>query len=107
MLDFLSCTQRLYINYRPWEALPQGYFRDNYIFLSGCDMNYPGEIYAMTENGIDTVNPYRSLINDNIYLVDNYLYELKLAYLRKYWYPDVQMELVDEIDGFKIWRFYA
>ena len=70
-------------------------------------MNSPGEISVLRSNGIDPDNPYSSLINGNVYLVDNYLYELKLAYLRKYWYPDAQIELVDEIDGYKIWRFYV
>ncbi len=106
LLDFLSTSQLMNDNYAPWIRIESNYFTKNYQYLSGCDMYFPGEINVLESNGIDPENPYRSLINDNIYLVDNYLYDLKLAYLRKYWYPDVEIELVDEINGYKIWKLY-
>lgn len=106
LLDFLSTSQLMNDNYAPWIRLETNYFTKNYQYLSGCDMYFPGELNVLESNGIDSKNPYKSLINDNIYLVDNYLYDLKLAYLRKYWYPNAEIKLVDEINGYKIWKVY-
>ena len=104
LLDFESCIQMFTYQYAPWTNLAPGYFRDNYEFLSGCDMMYPGEIAVFEANGIDPADPNRSMVDPSVYFVDISGGTIKLHYLRKYWYPDVQMELVDEIDGFSIWR---
>ena len=69
-------------------------------------MRQPGEKSALLANGADPDNPFKSLINDNIFLVDNWGYEFKILYLRRYYYPDAELKLVDEIDGYKIWKIY-
>ena len=39
-------------------------------------------------------------------MVDNKYYEIKLMYLKKYYYPNARRELVDTIDGYMIWKYY-
>lgn len=106
LCDFFSTIQTLYYYYTPWERLPLNYWNDNYSYLGGCTMGYPDNEKCWEENGINGLNPYKSFINDNVYVVDNYFIKYKLAYLRKHYYPNATVELVDEIDGFHIWRFY-
>lgn len=69
-------------------------------------MGYPDNEKCWEDNGINGLNPYKSFINENVYVIDNYFIKYKLAYLRKNYYPNAAVELVDEIDGFYIWRFY-
>ena len=87
--------------------MEKGYFADNFYTLGGTlMMQYPGESYVYEHNGIDPVNPYRSLVKDNIYVIDNLYYNEKLAYIRKHYYPNAQMKLVGEESRCKIWKFY-
>lgn len=106
LCDFFSTIQNLYYHYTPWERLPQNYWNDNYSYLGGCTMGYPDNEKCWEDNGINGLNPYKSFINENVYVIDNYFIKYKLAYLRKNYYPNAAVELVDEIDGFYIWRFY-
>ena len=69
-------------------------------------MQYPAERNMLLEKGIDPDCPFKYLVNDDIYVVDNVNADLKLKYLRKYYYPNARKELVDTIDGFQIWKFY-
>lgn len=69
-------------------------------------MQYPAETYVYELNGIDPINPYKSLINENIYVIDNDYYGLKLMYLREHYYPDAEIALVGEASGCKIWKYY-
>lgn len=69
-------------------------------------MRHPGERSALIVNGADPDNPFKSLVNDNIYLVDNWGYEYKIAYYRKYFCPDAEIALVGEIDGYMIWKIF-
>lgn len=105
LLDFNTCIQNLYYNFMPWERIPEGIFL-NCSFLGSVTTQYPDNNRSWADHGIDTYNPYLSIVNDNIYVVDNYNQNTKLEYLRKMYYPDAWMELIDEIDGFKIWKFH-
>ena len=105
LLDFGTCIQNLYYNFMPWERIPEGIF-SNCSFLGGVTTQYPDNNRSWADHGIDTYNPYLSIVNDNIYVVDNYNQNTKLEYLRKMYYPDAWMEVIDEIDGFKIWKFH-
>ena len=107
LMDFSSCIQLIYFDYKPWERLPVGYFDENYMYLGGVTMQYPAERELMERHGLDPDNPYKDIVKDGIYVVDNKYYDVKLQYLRKYYYPNARKELVDTIDGFKIWKFYA
>ncbi len=106
LLDFSSCIQLIYFDYKPWERLPVGYFDENFMYLGSVTMQYPAEREMMERHGIDPDNPYKDLVKDGIYVVDNKYYEIKLMYLRKYYYPNARRELVDTIDGYMIWKFY-
>ena len=69
-------------------------------------MGHPENQKCWEDKGINGLNPYKSFINDNVYIVDNYFIQTKLQYLREHYYPNANVELVDVIDGFYIWHFY-
>ena len=70
-------------------------------------MRHPGEIHALESHGCDPYNPFKNLTKENILLVDNWGYDYKLEYFRRYYCPEAEMELVEEIDGYSIGRFYV
>ncbi|MBO4910964.1 MAG: hypothetical protein J5476_16970 [Lachnospiraceae bacterium] len=105
-VDFPSGIQTLYYNYSPWIRPEQGLFRDSYGYFGSVIMHHPGERDSLAANGCDPDNPYKSLVNDNILSVDNYFYEYKLTYIRKYYYPDAQVEYLGTVDGFMVWNYY-
>ena len=96
------------LNYSPWlrpEKRSDG--GKNSRFIGSClMMQYPGETSLYEQYGIDSIDPYKSLINDNVYVVDNNYYGLKLYYIREHYYPDAQIMLVGEKSGCRIWKFY-
>lgn len=104
LMDFSSTIQLIYYNYKPWERTPKGYW-NNYAYLGSVTFGFPSNDFCWEENGIDTRNPNKSLVNKNILVIDNKFYDTKLEYLKKYYYPNVQKELVDTIDGYNIWRY--
>ena len=105
-IDFATGIQDLYFDYDPWIRPEQGLFCDEYAYFGGCTMRHPGEIYALEKNGCDPYSPFKSLTNENIYLVDNWGALYKTAYVRRYYNPDALIEEVAEIDGYKIWNIY-
>ena len=105
IVDFATGIQDFYFNYDPWIRPEKGLF-EKYSYYGGCTMRHPGERSALIANGADPDNPFKSLVNDNIYLVDNWGYEYKLVYYRKYFCPDAEIALVSEIDGYMIWKIY-
>lgn len=106
IVDFGTGIQDLYFNYDPWIRPEQGLFSEHYAYFGGCTMRHPGEVHALESNGCDPYNPFKNLTNENILLVDNWGYECKLDYFRRYYCPDAEMELIDVIDGYSIWNFY-
>jgi len=106
LCDFWTIIQGSFYYFSPWERIPLNYWNDNYFCLGGITMNYPDNQECWEDNGIDGLNPYKSLINDNVYVVDNHYTEVKFLYLREHYYTNVKIELVDVIDGFSIWKFY-
>ncbi|MBR3342157.1 MAG: hypothetical protein IKG30_11130 [Clostridiales bacterium] len=106
IVDFATGIQDFYFDYDPWIRPEQGLFSDHYAYFGGCTMRHPGEIYALEQNGCDPYNPFKNLTNDNILLVDNWGYEYKLAYIRRYYNSDAEIELVEVIDGYSIWNIY-
>jgi hypothetical protein len=106
LLDFSSCIQLIYYDYKPWIRMEQGYFDENYMYLGGVLMQYPAERELFSRHGLDPDNPYKDIVKDGIYVVDNRYSDVKLQYLRKYYYPNARKVLVDTIDGFKIWKYY-
>ena len=106
-VDFATGIQDLYFDYDPWIRPEQGLFCDEYAYFGGCTMRHPGEIYALEKNGCDPYSPFKSLTNENIYLVDNWGALYKAEYVRRYYNPDAQIEEICEIDGYKIWNIYV
>ena len=106
LFDFLSSIQTIYQYYAPWERLPQNYLKDNYDYLCNTTMGYPADQECLEDSGINALNPYKSFINENVYVVDNASIELKLLYLRKHYYPNVNVKLVEVVDDYSIWKFY-
>ena len=106
VVDVLSLVN-INLNYSPWIRPGNGNSVSRSHTLGGClMMQYPDETYWYEYNGIDPVDPFRSLVNENVYVVDSYYYELKLAYLRNHYYPDACIEFVGEENDCKIWKFY-
>ena len=105
-VDFSTAIQVFYYDYDPWVRPEQGLFKDDYAYFGSVAMHHPGEMYALAANGADPSNPYRSLTDENILLVDNNLMDYKLEYVRKYYCPDAEMVFVEEINGYKIWKIY-
>ena len=106
IVDFATGIQDLYFDYDPWIRPEQGLFCDHYAYFGGCTMRHPGEIYALEMNGCDPYNPFKNLTKDNILLVDNWGYEYKITYIRRYYNADAEIELVDVIDGYPIWNIF-
>ena len=107
LLDFSSCIQLIYYDYKPWMRMDQSYFDENYMYLGGVTMEYPAERDLFERHGINPDCPYKDIVKEGIYVIDNKYSDTKLQYLRKYYYPNARKELIDTIDGFKIWKFYA
>ena len=105
-IDFFTGIQSLYFDYDPWIRPSQGLFSDDYAYFGSVAMHHPGERDALISNGCDPDNPYKSLTQDNIYLVDSLYASVKLAYVQKYYCPEAQLEQVGEVDGFMIWNIY-
>ena len=106
-VDFFTGIQSLYFNYAPWIRPEKGLFCKDYAYFGSVAMHQPGERYALIANGCDPDSPYKSLVNEDVFLVDTRYAYVKLAYVQKYYYPEAQMEQVDEVDGFKIWKIYV
>ena len=97
----------LNLDYKPWVRPDQCRVGKNSHNLGGCHMmQFPGENYAFEQHNIDPVDPYKSLINDNIFVVDNEYYLLKLSYIQYHYYPDAQIAYVGEASGRMIWKYY-
>ncbi|MBP5260525.1 MAG: hypothetical protein J6Z43_00190 [Clostridiales bacterium] len=92
-------------NSSPWTRLDTNYFRDNYFYTGGLTMmQFPGQNDVFTYNGIDPKDPFRSLTNGNIYLIDNYFADNKLTYVKEHYDPEAQAELTGDVGGFKVWK---
>lgn len=68
-------------------------------------MGYPDNSYMWEAQGMDCNNPYKSLCNDNIYVIDNWNAETKMWYEREKYNSETQAELISTIDGFNLWKF--
>lgn len=102
-MDFNTTIQTLYFEYLPWKALPIGYF-SNFSYLSGVTSNFPDCTRQLEERKVS--NPMRSLVKENVYLVDNHNLEIKLNYLREHYYPNARAELYKSLDGYQVWKIY-
>lgn len=104
LIDFSSGIQLLYFNYKPWIRMDAGSY-NRYSYLGGVTMGYPdnGEVWG--RNGIDSRNPYTSITNNNIYVVDNLYRDIKLWYVQEHYDEKVQVLPVYHVDGFSVWKY--
>ena len=90
--------------YSPLETPPEGY-ADRLVHIGGWSMHHPAIEALMEEWGVE--NPWRDLVNrEDIYLIDHDI-ERSLAFLRRWYYPEAEAELVEELSretGLKIYR---
>lgn len=100
-LDFSTTIQTLYYEWKPWLNVDWG---ENYQYIAGIATNFPDIVEQLQKNEIENI--LRSLIDENVYLVDNYNVELKINYLREHYYPNARAELYKEIDGYQVWKIY-
>ena len=102
-LDFNTTIQNLYFEWAPWEALPAGTF-DNFEYLGGVITNFPDIVDNLEEKGVE--NPLKSLVENNVYLVDSTNIDSKVVYLQEHYYPNARAELYKDIGGYQIWKIY-
>ena len=93
--------------YSPLETAPAG-FADRIVLLGGWCVNHPGISRALAAYGVQ--NPYPDMIdNAQVRLIDNDV-ERTLAYLRKYYDPNVRAEPVEPLStetGLSIYQIYG
>ena len=80
-----------------------GYY-DNFLYLGGVTTNFPETNSILKKKGYS--NPLKSLVEENVYLIDNNGIDLKVNFLREHYYPNARAELYKEVDGYQIWKFY-
>ena len=106
-IDSYTTIQELYFNYVPWIRPEEGLFKNKYLYLGAVTMHHPGEVYALGENNIDQYNPFKGFTAKNVRFVDNLGAKDKLAYIRRYYCPEAELELVANIDGYYIWNIHV
>ena len=67
-------------------------------------MNHPNILTLYERWGI--ANSTKDLLLDNVYLIDTDYTDYKLNYLREHYDSNVEVELVDTVEGYNIWKFY-
>lgn len=102
-LDFQTTMQTLYYEWNPFFALRPGYF-DNSLYFASVMTNFPETLDVFREYDIE--QPLKSLIEENVYLVDQDSRTLrnKVQYLQEHGYPDARAELYKDISGYQIWK---
>ena len=93
--------------YTPLETAPAG-FADRIVLLGGWSLYHPSIEHIL--EAYDIENPFPDMIgNEQVRLIDNDV-ERTLAYLRKYYAPDVRAELVEPLStetGLKVYQIYS
>ena len=102
-LDFATTIQTVYYDYHPLFTLPKNYYK-NSLYFCGVTNFHPEITKVLKANNKE--NMALSLVDDNTYFVDNVNYEIKLNYIREHYYPEARIELIKELDGYKIWKIY-
>lgn len=102
-LDFGSTIQKLFYDYNPFKSVGKNHY-DNFTYSTGVMMQHPDMLRLYEKWNID--NSTTALLKDNVYLVDADYTDVKLEYLREHYDPNVEVRLVDSIEGYNIWKFY-
>lgn len=102
-LNFSTTIQTLYYPYNPMKNAPFEEI-ENCTYLSGVLVEFPDMKKRLEAQGV--ANPIKSLLDEKVYLVDNYYQENILEYLKEHYGEHIRMELKDTVDGFQIWKYY-
>lgn len=90
--------------YTPLETAPAG-FADKIVLLGGWSLYHPSIEHILEQYDIE--NPYPDMIdNEQVYLIDKDI-ERTLAYLKKYYDPQAEAELIEPLSretGLQIYR---
>lgn len=106
LCDFTTTIQTLYYHYKPWFRMPIGYYAGTYSYFGGVTNYFPGCYYVWSVNGLDAKNPYRTITNDNIRVVDN-LYQLtKINYYKQYYNVNAVEQEVGSYSGYSVWKIF-
>lgn len=102
-LDFASTIQKIFYDYNPYRSAGYNHNK-NFAYSAGVMMNHPDMLALYERWGI--TNPTKDLLMDNVYLIDTDFTDYKLIYLREHYDSNVEVELVDSVEGYNIWKFY-
>ena len=102
-LDFASTIQKIFYDYNPYRSAGYNHNK-NFAYSAGVMMNHPDMLALYERWGI--ANPTKDLLLDNVYLIDTDYTDYKLNYLREHYDSNVEVELVDSVEGYNIWKFY-
>lgn len=100
-LNFSTTIQSLFYDYSPFKSLPVGYY-ENCSYFTGITINYPDINNLLDEKGIS--NPMKSLLDTNVYLVDNDHIDFKVEYLREHYDVEVNAIYIESVEGYQIWK---
>ena len=91
LFDFNTTIQLTYFDYKPWLRTKTGLY-DRFSYFGGITSYYPENQTMWEKHGIDSRNPMKSIVNENILVVDSKNHDAKLQYLRKYYYPKARKD---------------
>lgn len=100
-MNFSTTIQTLYLSSNPL-INEQNVLWKNNSFLAGVDIKFPDNMSLLDLHNVS--NPIKSLLNEDVYLIDNFYQEEILTYIKEHYSPDASMTLYKTIDGFQIWK---
>lgn len=104
LIDFNTGIQLVYYNYKPWIRINKNTY-DRYSYFGGVTIGYPDNYTIWEKHDIDGKNPYRSIDNNNICIVDTMSHEIRLNYIHEHYNPDEKKKLLNRVSGFDIWEY--
>lgn len=103
-MNFSTTIQTLYLASNPWINENNGLWKNN-SFLAGVDIKFPDNLTLLDSYNVN--NPIKSLVDQDVYLVDNFYQNEILIYIQEHYYPNASMTLYKTIDGFQIWKLHT
>lgn len=101
-LGFQTTIQKMYLYENPVSP-PRDQHYENSLYFSGVDTMHPTTLKKLDSLGIE--NPMKSLLDENVYLVENLYQEEILQYLKEHFGCNIEMYLIYDIDGYNVWKY--
>lgn len=102
-MENFSAMKKFVYDYNPYRSAGYNQYK-NFAYSAGVMMNHPNMLALYERWGI--ANPTKDLLLDNVYLIDTDYTDYKLNYLREHYDSNVEVEMVDTVEGYNIWKFY-